>query len=195
MIKTPLTMEYALLGFLRRRPMHAYEMHQTLMQAEALGLVWHVKQGQLYALTTRLEDEGLVTSITEPQDTRPARKVLQLTPAGKTAYAEWISTPVAHGRDFRLEFLAKLFFASQEGHTNLETLIVGQQRACIELIESLSARIDAVAADRPFDRLVLRFRVGQLAATLAWLEECTQTLAASGTRLADAPTDRRLPDA
>ena len=61
MIKTPLTMEYALLGFLRQRPMHAYEMHQTLMQAEALGLVWHVKQSQLYALITRLEDEAFVT--------------------------------------------------------------------------------------------------------------------------------------
>ncbi len=44
MIKTPLTIEHALLGFLRQRPMHAYEIHQTLLRAEALGLVWHLKQ-------------------------------------------------------------------------------------------------------------------------------------------------------
>src|SRR5262245_17657423 len=36
MIKQPLTIEYALLGFLRQQPMHAYEIHQTLLRAEAL---------------------------------------------------------------------------------------------------------------------------------------------------------------
>jgi PadR family transcriptional regulator AphA len=172
MIKTPLTMEYALLGFLRQRPMHAYEMHQTLTQAEALGLVWHVKQSQLYALITRLEDEEFVTSTTEPQYTRPARKVLHLTPAGEAAFAEWVRTPVERGRDFRLEFLATLFFASQEGYATLEMLIAEQRHASIELLGSLSSRVEAMAADRPFDRLVLRFRIGQLAATLSWLDEC-----------------------
>jgi PadR family transcriptional regulator AphA len=177
MIKTPLTMEYALLGFLRRRPMHAYEMHQTLMQTEALGLVWRVKQSQLYALITRLEEEGFVTSTTEPQDARPARKVLQLTPAGEAAYHEWVNTPVAHGRDFRLEFLAKLFFASQEGPLTLKTLIAAQRQACTMLIESLTSRVDALPADQPFDRLVLRFRISQLTAILTWLDECAVALA------------------
>lgn len=177
MIKTPLTMEYALLGFLRQRPMHAYEIHQTLMQAEALGLVWHVKQSQLYALITRLEDEAFVTSTTEPQDARPARKVLHLTPAGEVAFAEWVTTPVEHGRDFRLEFLAKLFFASHEGKAALETLITGQQRASALLMESLLTRVEATPVDRPFDLLVLRFRIGQLTAILAWLDECALTFA------------------
>jgi PadR family transcriptional regulator AphA len=177
MIRTPLTMEYALLGFLRQRPMHAYEIHRTLMQTEALGLVWHVKQSQLYALITRLEDEGFVTSTTEPQDARPARKVLHLTPAGEVAFADWVTTPVEHGRDFRLEFLAKLFFASHEGHDSLETLVAGQRRASASLMANLHARVEALAEDRPFDHLVLRFRIGQLAATLAWLDECASTFA------------------
>jgi PadR family transcriptional regulator AphA len=189
MIKTRLTMEYALLGFLRQRPMHAYEMHQTLMQAEALGLVWYVKQGQLYALITRLEDEGFVASTTESQERLPARKVLHLTPAGESAFAEWVRTPVEHGRDFRLEFLAKLFFASQEGYVTLEMLIAEQRHASIELMGSLSSRVDAMAADRPFDRLVLRFRIGQLAATLAWLDECAAAFVpASASPISPAPS-------
>ena len=36
MIKQPLTIEHALLGFLRQQPMHAYEIHQTLMRNEEL---------------------------------------------------------------------------------------------------------------------------------------------------------------
>jgi len=175
MTKTPLPMEYVLLGFLRQLPMHAYEIHQTLTQAKALGLVWHVKQSQLYAHITRLEEEGLIGGVIEPQQARPARKVLHLTPAGEAAFAEWVSTPVAHGREFRLEFLAKLFFASQLGTPALETLIERQRAASGALIEQLNATIAALAPERHFDRLVLRFRVGQLEASVDWLAECAET--------------------
>src|SRR3712207_428899 len=111
MVKLPLTLEHALLGFLWQRPMHAYEIHQMLKEARALGLIWHLKQSQLYALLARLEEEGYITSITEPQGTRPPRRVMHLTSQGREAFQRWLVEPVAHGRDFRQEFLAKLFFA------------------------------------------------------------------------------------
>ena len=177
MVKIPMTMEHVLLGFLRQQPMHAYEMHQTLMQAEEMGLVWHVKQSQLYAHIARLEDEGYVTSVIEPQQARPARKVLHLTPAGEAAFANWVSTPVEHGREFRLEFLAKLFFASQLDRATLETLLDGQREATSIVIDQLNQAIAELAPDRHFDRLVLRFRMGQLDASLAWLDECAETFA------------------
>ena len=187
MIKTPLTMEYVLLGFLQQRPMHAYEIHQTLMQAKAIGLVWNIKQSQLYAHITRLEDEGYVSSVIEPQQARPARKVLRLTPAGEAAVADWISTPVAHGREFRLEFLAKLFFASQHDALTLERLIASQRQASVFLIERLTDAVAALAPERHFDRLVLRFRIGQLEASIVWLAECAQTFATPTTPLTVLP--------
>jgi DNA-binding PadR family transcriptional regulator len=175
MVKIPMRMEHVLLGFLRQRPMHAYEIHQTLMQAQEMGLVWRVKQSQLYAHIARLEDEGYVTSVIEPQQARPARKVLHLTPDGEAAFANWVSTPVEHGREFRLEFLAKLFFASQLDGTTLDTLLHGQREANSALIDQLNQTIAELEPERHFDRLVLRFRVGQLEASLAWLDECAAT--------------------
>lgn len=175
MVKIPMRMEHVLLGFLRQRPMHAYEIHQTLMQAQALGLVWRVKQSQLYAHIARLEDEGYVTSVIEPQQARPARKVLHLTPAGEAAFADWVSAPVEHGREFRLEFLAKLFFASQLDRATLDALLHGQREANSALIDQLNQTIAELETERHFDRLVLRFRVGQLEASLAWLDECAAT--------------------
>ena len=65
-LKPALGLEHALLGLLRAQPMHAYEMHQQLLRAEALGLVWHLKQGHLYALLANLEVPGYVRSTTEP---------------------------------------------------------------------------------------------------------------------------------
>ena len=94
MVKTPLTMEYALLGFLRDAPMHAYEMHQKLLDAEALGMVWRIKQSQLYALLARLEEVGYLTTVTAPQETRPARKMMYMTEEGRAAFGAWLETPV-----------------------------------------------------------------------------------------------------
>jgi DNA-binding PadR family transcriptional regulator len=174
MIKAPLTMELALLGFLRDEPMHAYEMHQQLHRAEALGLVWRIKQSQLYALLARLEEAGYLTTVTTPQETRPARKMLHLTPAGRAAFEVWRITPVQHGRDLRQEFLAKLYFAQQEGAAYVEKLVEAQRVACQTILAALRAR--AEAAEQPYARLVFEFRCSQVEATYQWLDRCMALL-------------------
>ena len=113
MLKLPLAMEHALLGFLLREPLHAYEIHRQLDHNHDLGLVWHLKQSLVYVLLEKLEAEGYLTTSTEPQGNRPPRKLLHITPAGRAAFDRWLNAPVEHGRDFRQEFLAKLFFAQQ----------------------------------------------------------------------------------
>ena len=172
MIKQPLTLEHALLGFVRQRPMHAYEMYQQLAQAIELGLVWHLKQSQLYALLARLEEAGYLEGETEQQGTRPPRKLLHLTPAGQAAFDTWLTSPVEHGRDFRLEFLAKLFFATEESQTIAATLIRSQRRTCQTWLSDLRIQAAKMEHERPYDWLVLQFRTGQIEATIKWLDTC-----------------------
>jgi PadR family transcriptional regulator AphA len=179
MVKAPLTMELALLGFLRDEPMHAYEMHHQLHQAEALGLVWRIKQSQLYALLARLEEVGYLTTVTTPQETRPARKMMHLTPEGRAAFEEWRVTPVQHGRELRQEFLAKLYFAQQEGASTVETLVEAQRAASHTMLAALRAR--AEAAKEPYARLVFEFRCSQVEATFAWLDRCLALLVSPST--------------
>jgi PadR family transcriptional regulator, regulatory protein AphA len=182
MIKTPLTIEHALLGFLRLRPMHAYEIHQTLLRAEALGLVWHLKQSLVYLMLDRLEEAGYVSVVLEMQGSRPPRKILHLTPSGQAAFARWLVAPVAHGRDFRLEFLAKLYFASQNDPTSAATLIAAQQLACRDWLADLRVQADTLSESRDYDWLVMQFRIGQIEAIVAWLDICaTAVLRASST--------------
>lgn len=175
--KAPPGLELTLLGLLRDEPMHAYEMHARLAQAEALGLVWHVKQGQLYALLTRLEEAGYVGSMMQLQVSRPPRKVLHVTAAGREAFYRWLAEPVAHGRDFRLEFLAKLYFAARDGGAAAGALIERQRAACEGWLAALRERMAASPADRHFDRLVLRFRASQIEAIVAWLGDCAGVFA------------------
>src|SRR5262249_43625779 len=176
MVKLPLTIEHSLLGFLRDQPMHAYEIHQILMRPEALGLVWHLKQSLVYVMLERLEDAGYITTTLELQNSRPPRKILHMTPSGRAAFEQWLVLPVEHGRDFRLEFLAKLYFASQDDPATVAHLLRAQRTACYEWLGDLRAHADTIAGERNYDWLVLQFRIGQIEAILAWLDICEATV-------------------
>lgn len=176
--KSSLALEHALLGLLRQQPMHAYEMYQRLVQAEALGLVWHLKQSHLYALLARLEEDGYLAGTTESQGTRPPKRILRLTAHGQAAFEAWVTAPVAHGRDFRLEFLAKLFFALEASPQEAAALIDRQRAACHKWLDSLGGQEGAVDTDRPYNWLVTQFRRGQIEAILGWLDTCATTLGA-----------------
>jgi PadR family transcriptional regulator, regulatory protein AphA len=176
MVKLPLTVELGLLGFLRQRPMYGYELHQLLSESADLGLVWRLKQSQLYALLAKLEDEGYLTSAVEPQGSRAPRKTFTLTPLGEQAYHDWVRSPVAHGRDVRIEFLAKLFFARQEGPEAIAQLIEGQRAVARAQLAELHAQAAELGEARPYDWLVLQFRSGQLEAILTWLDTCARVV-------------------
>lgn len=176
MVRLPLTVELALLGFLRQRPMHGYEIYQTLAEPAGLGMVWRLKQSQLYALLGRLEAEGYIAGELEAQGSRPPRRVFHLTEAGQSAFLAWVRAPVPHGRDLRLEFLAKLYFARQEGDAVARALVVAQRGECEAWLARQQAQGGAVEASAPYHWLVHEFRVGQLEAMLAWLDRCEQVL-------------------
>jgi DNA-binding PadR family transcriptional regulator len=175
MVKLPLGMEYALLGLMRGAPAHAYAIHKRLAQTDVLRMVWHVKQRQTYAALDRLVDEGYIREHREVAGRRPPRRMFQLTAAGEAAYARWVTTPVQHGREFRQEFMARLYCAGREGPATLAVLIAAQEAACAERIAWLASQAED-AATAPLDRLVVRFRLGQLLATRTWLAECRAEL-------------------
>ena len=174
--RLPLTIEHALLGFLRVAPRHGYEIHRRLSDPTGTGQVWRLKQSQLYALLAKLEDEGYIASTLQAQDARPTRRVFRLTKAGRETFLAWAQSPVTHGRELRLDFLVKFYFAQREGARVATTLIAAQRAACQEWLAAQRARSKALRRDRSYAWLVTQFRVGQINAMLAWLDTCEQTL-------------------
>ncbi|MFQ5612144.1 MAG: PadR family transcriptional regulator [Anaerolineae bacterium] len=173
--RTPLTIEHALLGFVLQQPMHGYEIHQRLRQAEGLGLVWQLKQSQLYALLGKLEESGYLTATLEPQEARPPRKVFRLTGAGREAFQTWVQAPVPQGRKLRMEFMAKLYFARRLGPEVVAGLVERQREVCQRWLDALRTQVEPIHSNRPFDRLVYQFRIGQIEAMLSWLDACAET--------------------
>ncbi len=181
--RPPLTIEHVLLGLLVPAPLHAYEIYRTLRQQPALAAIWHLKQSHCYALLARLEAEAYLSGHTEAQGARPPRRVLALTPTGQYAFAAWCTAPVTHARDLRQEFLAKLYFVF--GDPSARTQLVRAQLAVISArIDALEARADTLDP-QSFDHALLRFRLGQLDAVLAWLDTLDARQAAPPLRVGE----------
>ncbi|MCX7859992.1 MAG: PadR family transcriptional regulator [Chloroflexus sp.] len=174
--KQALTIELALLGLVRGQSLHPYELFQQVQARDGLGCIWRIKQSHLYAMLDRLEAEGYLRHHLEVQGSRPPRKIFSITAQGEAIFAEWVITPVARGRDMRLEFLAKYYFARREGSTVAAQLLARQIDCCREWLAENDAKAIALP-EGSFERLVLQYRSGQLQAVLAWLEGCQNSLA------------------
>jgi PadR family transcriptional regulator AphA len=165
--------ENALLGILMTGPKHGYEVHGYM--SARMKEFWQLSMSQIYALLKRLEREGLVVSKQEQYENRPVRKTFSLTPAGKDRFLAWVGSPIRHVRDFRIEFMAKLFFIRELRLSQGDSLIEKQ----IQVLESKHKPIEASkekSADR-FEQLLFSFKTAQTAAVLKWLHECRQVLA------------------
>jgi DNA-binding PadR family transcriptional regulator len=178
MTRSPLTTEYALLGFLYQRPMYGYEIHQMLTSSTGLGLVWRLKQSRVYSMLTKLEEGGFVnTTLTpHPVGNRPPRKMFALTDLGREAFSNWVQSPVPRGRRLRLDFLAKLYFSQQVSLETTQQLIERQQLACTDWLAEQQQQKDDLPPNNSFDRLVHEFRISQTRAMLEWLNTCWKAL-------------------
>lgn len=169
--KEPLTYEHALLGFLIETPLHAYALHQQMIQTP-LGQVWHIKQSALYAMITRLHDEAYVTVSADKDDAR-GKRYLAITPLGQQTFSAWCRTPVAHPRDIRIEFLAKLYFTMRCYPTHATQLLVQQHDACTLWLSQLKAP----QGDTKYAQMVYAYRRGHIEAAIRWVAECQQLVA------------------
>lgn len=86
---TPLAM--AALALLAERPMHPYEMYQTLIHRSEDRIV-KVRPGSLYHTVARMADQGLArVTGTEREGNRPERTTYEITERGHLALAERIA--------------------------------------------------------------------------------------------------------
>jgi DNA-binding PadR family transcriptional regulator len=96
----------AALALLIERPMHPYEMYQTLVQRSEDRVV-KVRPGSLYHTVDRLAGQGLVRATgTEREGNRPERTTYEITEQGSLALSERVTeilaTPINEYPEFPL---------------------------------------------------------------------------------------------
>jgi len=159
--------EYVVLGALMSGARHGYEILQFL--GSALEATWRLSTSQLYMLLKRLEQEGCLESHSESQGTRPPKRVFHLTGKGRKAFLEWLSTPVEHVRDFRMEFLCKMFFFDSLSLAGAHELVEAQIRVLEKMLDKIQRRADK--DESGFMKLVYGFKARNAESLLSWLRQ------------------------
>ena len=164
-----LSPKYALLGFLYIRPMHGYDLHKHL--ETDLSEVWRIGQSQAYNILKHLERAGWVTATLQQQEKRPDRELLTITDLGKTEFEAWLYTPTpGSARAIRVEFITRLYFASNLSENLCSRLIQEQADSIHAHILQLEERLRDVPKDQIFNQMGLDLRIRQLITVLVWVE-------------------------
>ena len=166
----PLRLEYVVLGLIRRKPEHGYELLQRWKDPGGISLIWQVKPGPLYTVLTKLEGIGHLDSSLIPGEASPPEKNTTSLPRVSRLFWTGCKSPVLAARDFRQDFLAKLYFEkdvnpSHTGNTFCSPVGHLPEMACL-FRETIRM---PVATE--FERQVFSFRVCQVQGILTWLGE------------------------
>jgi DNA-binding PadR family transcriptional regulator len=166
-----------LLGLLHKEPSHGYELKLAI---ESLyGEPWPaVNIGQVYSTLARLERAGLVRSASVAQESRPDKKVYELTADGREALARWMDDVAPPGR-VRDAFISRFALALRTRLVDPVVLIDRQRRAYLRRLRELNEL--AAATTAPVARLAVEAAVLHLQADLRLLEYCEEAVTASET--------------
>ncbi len=98
-------LELAVLGLLKERAMHGYELRKQLTQR--LGFFWTVSFGSLYPTLRKLERRGWVEKAKPAPTTGRRKQVYRITAAGEREFMALLEEGVASGEEdkFPLRFV------------------------------------------------------------------------------------------
>lgn len=164
-MKTPISPEPALLGFLREGPLHGYDLHKRVMQE--LGPAWYLGMSQMYAILKAYEARGWLKTIVVAEQGRHPRKLLKLTARGERAFEAWLAQTARGLREFRVDFFVRLYFARAAGRPALRQFLKQQLKATTRERDALRN----TARSSEFGEAIRTFRLAQLDAILDWLEQ------------------------
>jgi DNA-binding PadR family transcriptional regulator len=151
----PNAVTWALLGLLGQRPLSGYDLKRAVDRT--IRHFWAASYGQIYPELKRLEEAGWIAGAAADRGGR-ARRVYEITPAGRAALAGWL-----HGHETRIELrdesLLRLFFADALPREQALALLEARKRGHELYLEVLGA-IDAIPGKDPdFVDLVLHWGI------------------------------------
>lgn len=158
--------EWLVLSLICEQPTHGFAIARMLGPGGSLGQIWRVPKPVIYRAMQRLELLGLVRTVGEQHSSRgPVRSLSKATPAGRRAAQAWLSTPVAHARDVRSEFLVKLALLDQAAADPRELLRAQQT----QLVPIATALDDRLRSTEGFEHTLALWRHEAMSATMRFL--------------------------
>ncbi|HEY5533124.1 MAG TPA: PadR family transcriptional regulator [Candidatus Anoxymicrobiaceae bacterium] len=162
-------LELAILGLLKERPMHGYELKKRL--SYMLGHFWTVSYGSLYPALKRLEKSGSIERAYSIKEKTRNRNVFRITPKGEKAFMNMLGeeindTALADTEKFDLRMA---FFRYLEPEKRLHLLEMRRSYLTEQLAKFKAYR--SVNKDEDLYRTgLLKHKFNQTKSDIRWLD-------------------------
>jgi DNA-binding PadR family transcriptional regulator len=174
-------LELAVLGLLKERPTHGYQLSREL--GDSLGGLWRVSYGSLYPTLRRLENDAAIES--EAGDVRGARrkKVYRITPKGEQIFLELLQETPQDTQTEDARFRMRLaFFRYLPPETRIR-LLERRRQALQERLATIAESLRTGRSTDDYGRALIEHNRSVTESDITWLE---QLIAAERTK--NAPT-------
>jgi DNA-binding PadR family transcriptional regulator len=164
--------ELALLSLLFEQPMHGYQIEQTI---EARGMREWTQIGfsSIYYVLEKMKNKGWLTSVLQQESgPGPARKVFQLTDAGrqiwKAAVMDALSDPHRAFSNFSLGLANLLFLKKDE----ILTAVTAYRQQLQERRDNVDKKLASYGTSLPWEVVKLfDYSLAQIDCEIRWVEE------------------------
>ncbi len=162
-------LEIAILGLLKERPMHGYELKKRL--SYMLGHFWTVSYGSLYPALKRLEKSGAIERAYSVKEKTRNRNVFRVTPRGEISFMRMLTenVTVASLADTEKFDLRMAFFQYLDPETRLRLLEM-RRGLLEEQVEKFKAYRSTNKDEDLYRTGLMRHKVSQVKSDIRWLD-------------------------
>ncbi len=165
-----MSVRYALLGLLHRKPRHGYELRAAFEAVVGGAQTWDVKPAQVYATLARLEESGWIEQVNRERQDGPEKRIYALTLLGEQALEAWFQegVPPGHQRD---EFFVKLMTALASEQVDPQQVIQIQRAFLFQEMHAATQVRDSYDPQTELAQILLLDKaIMHLEADLRWLD-------------------------
>jgi DNA-binding PadR family transcriptional regulator len=161
-------LELAVLGLLKERPMHGYQLSREL--GESLGGLWRVSYGSLYPTLRRLERDGAIESEGDDRGAR-RKKVYRITPKGEQVFLELLQETPHDTQTEDARFRMRLaFFRYLPPETRIR-LLERRRQALQQRLSRIGESLSAARSADDYERALVEHNRTVTESDISWLEQ------------------------
>jgi DNA-binding PadR family transcriptional regulator len=163
--------ELAILGLLKERPMHGYQLNREL--SDQLGGLGRVSFGSLYPSLRRLERQGAITS---QAGTGARRKtVYAITDEGERLFLELLQEAPQEGQTEDARFRVRLAFFRYLPPETRVRLLERRRQGLEHRLEGIRSHVRDAGTTDDYQRALMDHARAATEADIAWLTDLIRT--------------------
>jgi len=166
-----------LLGLLLDRPMHGYEIYQTI-QIEGIDGWFSISAAGVYYSLRKLHDQGLVIESRQRRGGSASKSIYRLTAKGRTAFANAMEAELASQEEPCLDYDLPIYLLNKLPVQRALPPLERREAFLIEQAEKLRAAVAAQQArgGAPLKLAILDHKLRFLEMEKAWLADVMATV-------------------